>query len=593
MTDRPSLISVKTVIGYGMPTAGTRKAHSDAPGEEAVRETKRQLGWPEDKHFYIPEEALAHFREAMERGAQQEQEWNALVERYEQAHADLGAAWRTTMSGELPEGWEDTAAVVRGREADGDARRLRRSHQRARPAHAHAHRRLGRPRPLDQHGHQRRRELPGGELTKAASLHFGVREHAMGATLTGISLNGGLIPYGGTFMCFSDYMKPAIRLAALSEVQVIYVFTHDSIGLGEDGPTHQPIEHLAGLRAIPHLYVIRPADPHETREAWRIAIKRRKAPTALVLTRQKVPVLDQTKLRPGRGRAARRLHSRRSRSGRREQEGRARTHPHRHGLGSLARAGSARRLQKEGTPTRVVSMPCWELFEEQPKEYRDEVLPPDVTARLSIEAGARLGWDRYVGSQGDCVSIDRFGASAPGDVALRNWLQRRERRARAPALLLGRSAAMRIAVAADHAGFPLNERVIEELRAAGHEIEDFGTHDGSLPDDYPDYALALGRAVQSGAAEIGILICGSGVGASVAANKLRGVRAALCADTYSARQSREHDDCNVLCLGARVVGSELAMELVRAFVAARFNGEERHRRRLAKINDIERLRDEA
>ena len=242
----------------------------------------------------------------------------------------------------------------------------------------------------------------------------------MGATLTGISLNGGLIPYGATFMCFSDYMKPAIRLAALSEVQVIYVFTHDSIGLGEDGPTHQPIEHLAGLRAIPHLYVIRPADPHETREAWRTAIKRREAPTALVLTRQKVPVLDQTRYNSAAG-AQRGAYILAEAEGKDSENKKATPALILIATGSeVSLALEAREaLQQEGTPTRVVSMPCWELFEEQPVEYRDEVLPPSVAARLSIEAGARLGWDRYVGPQGDCISIDRFGASAPGDVALK------------------------------------------------------------------------------------------------------------------------------------------------------------------------------
>jgi transketolase len=242
-------------------------------------------------------------------------------------------------------------------------------------------------------------------------LHFGVREHVMGSALTGISLNGGLIPFGGTFMTFSDYMRPAIRLAALSEVQVIYVFTHDSVGLGEDGPTHQPIEHLAALRAIPHLFVIRPADPAETSEAWRIAILRRHAPTALALTRQKVPVIDRKRY--------------------------AKADGLRRGAYVLADAEAPRliliatgsevslaleareKLQAEGVPARVVSMPCWELFEEQSQEYRTEVLPPSVTARLAVEAGVREGWDRYVGPGGDVICLDRFGGSAPGDVALR------------------------------------------------------------------------------------------------------------------------------------------------------------------------------
>jgi transketolase len=243
-------------------------------------------------------------------------------------------------------------------------------------------------------------------------LHFGVREHAMGSTLTGMSLNGGLIPYGGTFMTFSDYMRPAIRLAALSEVQVIYVFTHDSIGLGEDGPTHQPIEHLAALRTIPHLFVIRPADPAEVSEAWRIAILRRHAPTALALTRQKVAVIDRKRFASADGlrRGAYVLADAES--------------PQLILIASGSEVGLAlearAKLEAEGVAARVVSMPCWELFEEQPQDYRDAVLPPSVTARLAIEAGVRQGWERYVGPAGDVICLDRFGASAPGDVALKN-----------------------------------------------------------------------------------------------------------------------------------------------------------------------------
>ncbi len=423
IADRPSLISVKTTIGYGMPTAGTRKAHSDAPGEEAVRETKRHLGWPEDKDFYVPDEASNHFREAIERGAGQEAEWNTLVGKFEQEHEDLGSAWRATMSGDLPEGWEahlpsfENAKPMATRAASGEVINALAPHM---PMLIGGSADLGVSNNTDI--------KDGGSFQAGAYegriLHFGVREHAMGATMTGISLNGGLIPFGGTFMCFSDYMKPAIRLAALSEVQVIYVFTHDSIGLGEDGPTHQPIEHLAGLRAIPHLYVIRPADPHETREAWRIAISRRKAPTALALTRQKVPVLDQTRYNSAEGtRRGAYILAEAEAAYPIEGEANKNSTPALILISTgseVSLALEAREaLQKEGTPTRVVSMPCWELFEEQPEDYRNEVLPPAVTARLAIEAGARLGWDRYVGPQGDCVCIDRFGASAPGDVALR------------------------------------------------------------------------------------------------------------------------------------------------------------------------------
>ncbi|MCA1632572.1 MAG: transketolase [Acidobacteria bacterium] len=417
-TERPSLISVKTIIGFGMPTAGTRKAHSDAPGAEAVKATKRSLGWPEDAEFLIPEEALAHFRLAVERGEQAEGEWNALVESYASEHEELGRAWRETMSGELPRGWEEhlpsfeNAKPVATRSASGEVINALAPHL---PMLIGGSADLGPSTNTDikdggsfQHGSYEGRVM-----------HFGVREHAMGSVLTGMSLNGGLIPFGATFMCFSDYMKPAIRLAALSEVQVVYVFTHDSVGLGEDGPTHQPIEQLAGLRAIPNLYVIRPADVHEVREAWRTAILRRDAPTALVLTRQKVPLLDrQNVYAPAEGarRGAYVLADSTNAEG-------ATVMPRLVLLATgseVSLALDAREaLQKEGTPVRVVSMPCWELFEEQEREYRESVIPPSVTARLGVEAGARLGWDRYVGPSGDVICLTRFGGSGPGDVALR------------------------------------------------------------------------------------------------------------------------------------------------------------------------------
>jgi len=423
---KPSLISVKTIIGYGMPSAGTRKAHSDAPGEEAVRETKRHLGWPEDKQFYVPEEVLTHFRQAVARGQEQEKEWQALVNKYKEKHKELGGMWRTVVNGDLPADWEthlpsfDNAKPMATRAASGEV---------INALAPHLPMLIGGSADL---GVSNNTDIKDGGDFEAGKydgriIHFGVREHAMGSTLTGMSLNGGLIPFGGTFLTFSDYMRPAIRLAALSEVQVIYVFTHDSIGLGEDGPTHQSVEHVAALRAIPHLFVIRPADIHEVREAWRIAILRRKAPTALALTRQKVPLIDRAVYSPAEGlrRGAYILAEARP-------SGRAQTTDDEAGdpitpaliliaTGSeVSLALEAREtLQKEGTPTRVVSMPCWELFEEQPEEYRNEVLPPEVTGRLAIEAGVRQGWDRWIGPKGDAICLDRFGGSAPGDVAMR------------------------------------------------------------------------------------------------------------------------------------------------------------------------------
>jgi transketolase len=414
ISTQPSLISVKTTIGFGMPTAGTRKAHSDAPGEEAVRETKKHLGWPEDRQFFIPDEALEHFRQSVTRGEKLESEWNELVTNYQKKHADLSQLWRTTMSGELPEGWEKhlptfaDAKAMATRAASGEVINSLAPHL---PMLIGGSADLGPSNNTDIKG--------GGDFEagtyEGRTIHFGVREHAMGSTLTGMSLNGGLIPYGGTFMTFSDYMRPAIRLAALSEVQVVYVFTHDSVGLGEDGPTHQPVEHLAALRSIPHLFVIRPADSHEVREAWRTAILRRNAPTALALTRQKVALIDRTKFSSAEG-------ARKGAYVLAEAENAAAPQLILIATGSeVSLALEAReKLQAEGISTRVVSMPCWELFEEQTKSYRDEVLPRTVAARLAIEAGVRQGWDRYVGPDGDVICLDRFGASAPGDVALKN-----------------------------------------------------------------------------------------------------------------------------------------------------------------------------
>jgi transketolase len=416
VTSKPSLISVKTIIGYGMPTAGTRKAHSDPPGEEAVRLTKQNLGWPEDKEFYVPEEALSHFRRAIERGSKLEGDWQELVTRYEEEHAELGRTWRMMMDGKLPEEWErllpkfEDAKPIATRVASGEVINA------LAPKLSML---IGGSADL---GVSNNTDIKGGGDFEAGNyagriLHFGVREHAMGAALTGMSLNGGLIPFGGTFLTFSDYMRPAIRLAALSEVQVIYVFTHDSVGLGEDGPTHQPVEQLCALRAIPHLYVIRPADPAEVSEAWRIAILRRHGPTALALTRQKVPMIDRSRYAKAEG-------LRRGGYVLADAENAEKEIVQPHliliATGSeVALALEARDvLQLEGVPTRVVSLPCWELFDEQSEGYRDEVLPPAVTKRLSIEAGVRMGWDRYIGPQGASISLERFGASAPGDVVL-------------------------------------------------------------------------------------------------------------------------------------------------------------------------------
>jgi len=415
--DKPSLISIKTTIGFGMPTQGTRKAHSDAPGEDAVKETKRTLGWNYEEDFYIPEEVLNHFRNAVEKGEQLENEWNALAAKYREAHPEKEKLFQSTINNELPDNWESHLPAFE--DVKSAATRVY-SGEVINALAPHIPALIGGSADL---GPSNNTDIKSSKSFQSGShdgriIHFGVREHAMGATMTGMALSGGLIPYGGTFLTFSDYMKPAIRLACLSEVQVIYVFTHDSIGLGEDGPTHQPIEHLASLRSIPHLYVIRPADAHETREAWRIALKRRHAPTALALTRQKVSVIDRKKHPSAQGteKGAYILSEAREANGNQ-------TRP----VLILIATGSEvslaleaqEKLQQESIPTRVVSMPCWELFEEQSAEYRNEVLPSSINARLAIEAGVRQGWDRYVGASGDVICLDRFGASAPGNVAMK------------------------------------------------------------------------------------------------------------------------------------------------------------------------------
>ena len=412
--DKPSLIRVKTIIGFGMPKQGTSKAHSDAPGEEAVRETKRNLGWDEDAQFFVPDEVYAHFHEAIQHGAELEKEWNDLVASYTEKFPEEGRTFKQVAADELPADWEAALPTFEGAEA-----KATRAYS-GEVINAIA---------------DKIPQLLGGSADLAPSnntsikasvsleaghyegrvIHWGIREHAMGSTMNGIALHGGLIPYGGTFMTFSDYMRPAIRLAALSQAQVIYVFTHDSIGLGEDGPTHQSVEHLAALRAIPNLFVIRPADAHETREAWRIALLRRHAPTALAFSRQKVALIDRTKFASADATV----------KGAYILAEASKTEPKLILIATGSEVGLAmearEKLEGEGTPTRVVSMPCWELFDEQTAEYRESVLPKAVKARFAIEAGVSLGWAKYVGDGGDVLTVDKFGASAPAEVVFREY----------------------------------------------------------------------------------------------------------------------------------------------------------------------------
>ncbi|HEX9931027.1 MAG TPA: transketolase [Pyrinomonadaceae bacterium] len=405
VSDRPSLISVKTIIGYGMPKQGTSKAHSDAPGEEAVRETKRNLGWDENAQFFVPDEVYAHFRKAIENGERAEKDWDELVRNYEQTHGDSGKDFADIRRNELPENWEDALPKFENVEAKATRAFSGEIINALAPVLPQL---IGGSADLAPSNNTSIKDSHAFQFGKydGRVLHFGVREHAMGAAMNGMALYGSLIPFGGTFLTFSDYMKGAIRLAALSEVQTIFLFTHDSIGLGEDGPTHQSVEHIAALRAIPNLAVIRPADAHETREAWRAALLRKHAPTAFALSRQKVDVIDRNQFSDSSG-----LHKGAYVLAREEGELKLILIATGSEVGLAIKARE--QLQTEGVGTRVVSMPCWEFFEEQPQTYRDEVLPPQTTARLAIEAGVRQGWDRWIGSNGDTLTQDRFGLSAP------------------------------------------------------------------------------------------------------------------------------------------------------------------------------------
>jgi transketolase len=408
-TNRPSLIAVRTHIGYGSPNKqDTAGAHGEPLGTEEIQRTKENLGWPQEPAFLIPDDVLAHFRQAIAVGQKLENRWHKAFENYQTEFKESAAECRRWLSGQLPDGWEKDIPVFEPDEK-GMATRVASGKVLNAVAPTVAN-------------------LVGGSADLAPStktliddetdfqannyggrnLRFGVREHGMGGILNGMALHGGLIPYGATFLIFSDYMRPSIRLAALTEQQVIYVFTHDSIGLGEDGPTHQPIEQLAALRAIPNLVLIRPCDANETAQAWQAAIQHRDGPVALALTRQNLPTLDRSA----------------------QYASAAGLHQGGYVLSEatddkpeviLIASGSevpialkaAEMMIAKGYPTRVVSMPSWELFDAQPAEYRDQILPPAVTAKIAIEAGSAQGWHRFVGDAGRVVALDHFGASAP------------------------------------------------------------------------------------------------------------------------------------------------------------------------------------
>ncbi len=414
-TNRPSLIACRTHIAYGSPNKQDTAASHGAPlGEEEVRLTKQNLGWSPDAQFYIPDEALARFRQAVPQGEELEKEWGALFDRYAAEYPDLAETWKQVWSGELPAGWEEQLPSFSPNDGPLATRSV--SGKVLNAIAPVLPTLVGGSADLTPSNNT---ELKGSPWLQTGefggrNIHYGVREHAMGSIMNGLALYGGVIPYGGTFLVFSDYMRPAIRLAAMMELPVIYVFTHDSIALGEDGPTHQPIEHLPSLRTIPNLVVLRPADATETVEAWRVALEHHEGPVALLLTRQKLPVLDRSAVPSAEG-------VRRGAYVLADSEGTPDVILIASGSEVEVALDARQRLAEQDVKARVVSMPSSELFEQQPPEYRDEVLPPEVSARLAIEMAAPVGWERYVGLQGDVVGINRFGASAPYQVLLEQF----------------------------------------------------------------------------------------------------------------------------------------------------------------------------
>jgi transketolase len=408
VTDKPSIIAVRTVIGYGSPIAGTNKVHGEALKPDEAAETKRNLGWPDDKFFYVPEEAQKNWSTILDRGAKYEQEWNELFAKYKSQYPDLAAEFERTQAGKLKDGWEKSLPSF---PAGGKGVATRNAGNAAMNAFA-----------------KEVPELIGGaaDLTastktilkdggnfhvdpKGRNIWFGVREFGMCAAVNGMAAHGGLIPYGSTFFTFTDYCKSALRMAAIMHSHSLFIFTHDSIALGEDGPTHQPIEHLMMLRAVPFLTDFRPADANETVAAWRLALERKK-PAFMALSRQDLPVFDPEKYATYEG----------------VSHG---AYIVEHGTDSpdllivatgaevWPSLGAAAELGKQGIATRVVSMPSWRIFEEQSEEYKASIFP-DHLPKLAVEAGAPLGWWKYVGRHGDVIGLERFGASAPGAIVL-------------------------------------------------------------------------------------------------------------------------------------------------------------------------------
>ena len=410
-TARPSLIVCRTVIGYGSPNkAGTGSAHGEPLGQEEILLTKERLGWPYEEPFTIPEEAQTHFSLAGDRGRGSQEEWQSRMEEYRREYPDEAAQLEAALTGDLPEGWDQDLGGL----FDGADRPIATRDASGRVMNAIAERvdfLIGGSADLapstrtilNGQGHYSAEEYSGH------NMHFGVREHAMGSVANGMALHGGAIPYTATFLLFSDYMRPPIRLAALMDLRVVFIFTHDSIGLGEDGPTHQPIEQLLGLRAVPNVVVLRPADATETAESWKVALERRTGPTVMVMGRQNLPVLNRETYAEASGV---------QRGGYVLWESSEDPAAILIGTGSEVHIAldAGKILEEKGISSRVVSLPSWELFDEQLADYRERVLPSNIRARVSIEAATPMGWDRYVGAGGVTLGISHFGASAPAGI---------------------------------------------------------------------------------------------------------------------------------------------------------------------------------
>ena len=411
--ERPTIIAVRTTIGYGSPhKAGTSAAHGSPLGPDEVALTKKALGWEWTDPFHVPEDALQNFRKAVEKGVKAEAEWERRFEAYAKAYPDLAEQWREERKGALPPGWD--ADLPKWKVGESLATRV----ASGKAINAIAKKvpwLLGGDADLSESTKTRIDGVPDfdGQTGEGNNIHYGVREHAMAGIANGMAYHGGVRPFVATFFCFSDYMRPSVRLAALNRLSTIFVWTHDSIGLGEDGPTHQAVEQLMSLRAMPYFSIIRPGDANETAEAWRATMEHRDGAVGLVLCRQNIPVLDRSGAKGDVSRGAYILAE--------ATGGKPRLILIGTGSELQLAVGGRAKLEAEGIPTRVVSMPCWEFFDRQPREYRDEVLPPSVRARLSIEAGVTLGWQKYVGDKGGSIGVDRYGASAPGDVVMREY----------------------------------------------------------------------------------------------------------------------------------------------------------------------------